>query len=307
LTGRPRAAILGAFRPGGDAVLLLLSGTARLAGVMGWPVGHSLSPRLHGHWFQRHRIDGTYVPLPVRPEDLALAFKALPRIGFRGWNVTVPHKEAAWRLVDELDPAAARMGAVNTVLVLEDGRTRGLNTDGAGFVANLRAQASSWRPEAGPALLIGAGGAARGVAVALLEAGVPGLRLTNRTRERAAGLAGELAPLGRPVEVVGWGERGDAMSGVELLVNCTSLGMKGQPPLDLPLDSLPARAVVADLVYVPLETGLLAGARARGHTVVDGLGMLLHQAVPGFLHWGGILPAVDDALRACLLEALASR
>jgi shikimate dehydrogenase len=278
-----------------------LSGKARLAGVMGWPVGHSLSPRLHGYWFERYGIDGAYVPLPVQPEDVEIAFRALPRIGFRGWNVTVPHKESAARLVDELDPAAARMGAVNTVVVLEEGRTRGLNTDGAGFLANLRAQAGGWRPEAGPAMLVGAGGGARGVGFALLEAGVPRLLLTNRTGERAAALAADLAALGQPVEPVPWAERAQAIGDAALLVNCTSLGMAGQPPLDLPLDGLRHDAVVADLVYVPLETGLLAAARARGHAVVDGLGMLLHQAARGFSHWGGRDPTVDDELRAFVL------
>ena len=273
-----------------------LTGKARLAGIMGWPVGHSLSPRLHGHWFARYGIDGAYVPLPTQAADLELAFKALPRLGFRGWNVTVPHKVAACRLVDELDPAAARIGALNTVMVLEDGRTRGLNTDGLGFVANLRALAPDWRPEAGPALLLGAGGGARGVGAALLDAGVPMLRLTNRSPERAAALASELGAV-----VVPWAERGDALAETSLLVNCTSLGMAGQPPLELALDRLPIAAVVADLVYVPLETPLLAAARARGHAAVDGLGMLLHQAVPGFSHWGGVVPTVDAELRRIML------
>jgi shikimate dehydrogenase len=277
---------------------MLLTGKARLAGLTGFPVSHSLSPRLHGHWFERYRIDGTYVPLPVQAADLELAFKALPRLGFRGWNVTVPHKVAACRLVDELDPAAARLGALNTVLVLEDGRTRGLNTDGLGFVANLRALAPGWRPEAGPALLLGAGGGARGVGGALLDAGVPALRVTNRSPDRAAVLAREL---GAAVEAIPWGEQPAAMEGAALLVNCTSLGMAGQPTLDLSLDPLPRSAVVADLVYVPLETPLLVAARARGHTVVDGLGMLLHQAVPGFSHWGGVVPTVDAELRRVVL------
>jgi shikimate dehydrogenase len=285
--------------------VVLLSGKARLAGVIGWPVGHSLSPRLHGHWLERHGIDGAYLPLPVRPEDVELAFHALPRLGFWGWNVTVPHKEAAFRLVDERDAAAERMGAVNTVLVLEGGRTRGLNTDGIGFLANLRAQAPAWSAAAGPAVILGAGGAARAVGVALLQAGVPSLRLTNRTPERAVALARELKALGAPVEPLPWAEREAALSGAALLVNATSLGMTGQPPLELRLDRLPAEAVVADLVYVPLETSLLAAARARGHTLVEGLGMLLHQAVPGFAHWGGVVPEVDEALRGCLLEALA--
>ena len=279
-----------------------LSGKARLAGVMGWPVGHSRSPSLHGHWFERYGIDGTYVPLPVRPEDVELAFRALPRLGFLGWNVTVPHKEMACRLVDELDPMAARIGAVNTVLVQPDGRTRGLNSDGLGFLANLRQEAPDWRPEQGAVLVLGAGGAARAVAVALLEAGVPALRLANRTEARAAALAGELVAIGA-VDVVAWADAGDALHDTAVLVNCTSLGMTGQPPLEIRLDALPRSAVVADLVYAPLETGLLAEARRRGSVTVEGLGMLLHQAATGFAHWGGVVPEVDERLRAAVLAA----
>jgi shikimate dehydrogenase len=219
----------------------------------------------------------------------------------RGWNVTVPHKEMAARLVDKLDPAARRIGAVNTVLVLEDGRTHGLNTDGAGFLANLRQQAPSWRPEAGPAVVLGAGGSARAVAAALLDAGVPGLCLVNRTEPRARQLADELADLGA-VSAITWDKMRDALAGAALLVNCTSLGMSGQPPLEIELDALDRTSVVADLVYAPLETSLLAAARARGNPAVEGLGMLLHQAVPGFMHWGGRVPEVDDALRTAVLE-----
>lgn len=278
-----------------------LSGKARLAGVMGWPVGHSRSPRLHGHWFERYGIDGVYVPLPVRPDDVELAFRALPRLGFRGWNVTVPHKEAAARVVDELDPAARRIGAVNTVLVQEDGRTRGLNTDGAGFLANLRQQAPSWQAALGPAVVLGAGGSARAVATTLLDAGVAQVTLVNRTMARAEQLAAELADLGS-VAAVGWNKAEHALADAALLVNCTSLGMAGQPPLELTLRPLSASAVVADLVYTPLETTLLADARRRGNATVEGLGMLLHQAVPGFSHWGGRVPEVDDALRTAVLE-----
>jgi shikimate dehydrogenase len=287
---------------------MLLSGKARLAGVMGWPVGHSLSPRLHGHWLERYRIDGAYVPLAVRPEDLELAFKALPRLGFLGWNVTIPHKERACALVDRRDEAAERMGAVNTVLVHPDGTLEGRNTDGQGFLASLLAAAPGFRTTAGPALLLGAGGAARAVGWVLLEAGTPLLRLANRTAERAERLARELAAAfpGR-VATTAWPTPAEALADLALLVNATSLGMKGQPPLPIDLAPLPPTTLVADLVYVPLETPLLAAARARGNPVVDGLGMLLHQAVPGFRHWGGREPEVDEALRACLLEALAAR
>ena len=290
--------------------MMIVAGGPRLAGVLGWPVGHSLSPALHGHWFERHGVAGAYVPLPVRPEDLGLAFRALPRLGFSGWNVTVPHKEAAFRLVDELDAAAARARAVNTVLVRADGSLLGRNTDGQGFLASLTGEAPSWRPQAALAVLLGAGGGARAVALVLLDAGVPGLRLANRTRARAEELAGELAesaPTAVPIEVVAWEERSEGLAGAGLLVNATSLGMAGQPPLELALDALPGSAVVADLVYVPLETDLLARARARGNPAVDGLGMLLHQAVPGFAHWGGVTPSVDGAARARVLEVLARR
>lgn len=287
---------------------MLLSGKARLAGVVGWPVAHSLSPRLHGHWFARYRIDGAYVPLPVRPEDLELAFRALPRLGFLGWNVTIPHKERAVSLVDRRDREAERMGAVNTVLVHPDGTLEGHNTDGPGFMAHLRAEHPTFDPSRAPVLLLGAGGAARAVAFSLLEAGCPLLRLSNRTIERAAALARALDRSfpGR-VAVVAWPPGPAELADVGLLVNATSLGMTGQPPLGLDLTPLPHTAIVADLVYVPLETELLAAARARGNPVLDGLGMLLHQAAPGFTWWGGRRPEVDDALRACLLEVLAPR
>jgi shikimate dehydrogenase len=287
---------------------MLLTGKARLAGVVGWPVGHSLSPRLHGHWLERHGIDGAYVPLAVRPEHFEAAFRALPRLGFLGFNVTLPHKGAAFALADAHDPDALRMKAVNTVLVRPDGSTMGLNTDGFGFMANLRQQAPGWEPAAGPAVLIGSGGAARAVATALLDAGVPGLRLANRTAERAAALARDLRALfTAPIAAVPWPERAGALAGAGLCVNCSSLGMAGQPPLDLALDALPRPAPVVDIVYTPLRTGLLQAAAARGHATVDGLGMLLHQAIPGFAHWGGRTPVVDEPLRACLLEALAAR
>jgi shikimate dehydrogenase len=286
----------------------MITGAARLAGVVGWPVRHSLSPLLHGHWYECHGIDGAYVPLPVQPGDLALAFQALPRLGFLGWNVTIPHKEAAFRLVERRDALATRMRAVNTVLVAEDGTLEGRNTDGEGFLANLVQQAPGWHAENGPAVLLGTGGGARAVAFALAGAGLRQLRLVNRTAERAAALAADLAELsGLEVETASWEARGEALRGCALLVQGTSLGMSGQNALDLPLTHLPESAVVADLVYSPLETPLLKAARARGNPTVDGLGMLLHQAVPGFAHWGGIKPIVDEDARRLLLEPLAAR
>lgn len=278
--------------------MTLLTGKARVAGVLGWPVSHSRSPRLHGFWLREHGIDGAYVPLPCRPEDFAAAVRALPRLGFAGANVTVPHKEAALAACDEVTPLARRIGAVNTLVCRPDGSLFGDNTDGFGFLENLRAGCPGWTPQAGPAVVLGAGGAARAVVAALLDAGCPGVLITNRTRERAAELA---ADLGGGVGVVAWEERAEALSGAALLVNTTTLGMTGAPPLDMALDALPASALVTDIVYAPLETGLLQAARRRGNPAVDGLGMLLHQGRPGFEYWFGVRPAVTPALRAAVL------
>ena len=259
-----------------------------LAGVLGDPVAHSRSPRLHGHWLARHGIDGAYVPLRVGAGDLRDALRLLPRMGFAGCNVTLPHKEAALALADEASARARAAGAANT-LVFADGRVRADNTDGIGFVAHLCA-ASPWSPDR-PAVVLGAGGAARGIAAALADAGVPEIRIGNRTRARAEALADAI-----PRATVS-----DAMDGAGLLVNTTSLGMAGQPPLAVDLHPLPRDAVVADIVYAPLVTPLLERAAARGHPTVDGLGMLLHQAAPGFAAWYGVTPVVDDALRRAVL------
>lgn len=276
-----------------------ITGKARVAGVFGWPVGHSRSPLLHNHWLDRHGIDGAYIPLPTPPEDFAAAVRGVMAAGFAGANVTIPHKEAAFALCDERDAAAERAGAVNT-LVFRDGRILGSNTDGYGFMENLRAHAPGWRPGAGPAVLLGAGGAARAIAAALLDAGVPELVLVNRTAARAQALADAL---GGPVQVA----TEAPLAGAALLVNTTSLGMTGQPPLDIDLTPLPAHAVVADAVYVPLETALITAARARGLAVVPGLGMLLHQARPGFRAWFGTDPVVDAALEAAVAGDIPAR
>ena len=269
--------------------LATLSGHARLAGILGWPVAHSRSPRLHGLWLRRHGVDGAYLPLPVAPDRFAAAVRALVDLGFRGANVTIPHKEAAFALCDRVDPSAQRAGAVNT-LVFRDGAIEGSNTDGWGFLANVAESAPGWRAEAGPAVILGAGGSARAIAAALLDAGCPQLTLVNRTPARAEALA---RALDGPIAVA----TTPPLAGAALLVNTTSLGMAGQPPLDLDLTALPPGAVVADIVYVPRETSLLAAARARGLTAVDGLGMLLHQARPGFAAWFGVTPEVDAELR----------
>jgi len=275
-----------------------LSGRAKLAGVFGWPVAHSRSPRLHGFWLERHAIDGAYLPFAVRPENLAAALKALPVLGLRGVNLTVPHKEAALGLVDRASEEARRIGAVNTIVVDGDGGLEGRNTDGYGFLAHLKASAPGWRSASGPAVLLGAGGAARAIAVALIEAGVPELRLVNRTADRAAGLA---KALGGNIAPVPWQDRNLALAGAALLVNSTTLGMVGQPALDIDLSRLPRQAPVYDIVYAPLETPLLAAARARGHPCIDGIGMLLHQARPGFAAWFGVEPEVTAELRNFVL------
>ena len=242
---------------------------------MGWPVAHSLSPRLHGHWLDKYKIDGAYVPMPVKPEDFETALHALPKLGFAGVNVTVPHKEAAFACADSADDLARRLSAANTLIFGADGRIDAHNTDGYGFIESLRAHEHGLHLEGGPAVVIGAGGSARAVVAALIGAGVPELRVVNRTKQRAEALK---ADLGGPITVVDWAERGAALDDAALLVNATTQGLRGQPPLDLPLDALPARALVSDLVYVPLQTPLLADARRRGNRTVDGLGMLLYQA-----------------------------
>lgn len=272
-----------------------LTGKAMLAGVAGWPVAHSRSPRLHGHWIARHGLDAAYVPLPVRPEHFAEAMRGLRLAGFRGCNVTIPHKEAAFALADLLTPRARRAGAVNTLLFREEG-IEGDCTDGYGFLQSL----GDCDPASGPAVVLGAGGAARAIAAALLDAGCPRLTLVNRSRARAEALA---EALGGPVEVA---ER-PGLEAAALLVNATSLGMAGQPPLEFDLAPLPTHAVVADIVYVPMETALLRAARERGLRGVDGLGMLLHQARPGFRAWFGPDPMVDDALREAVAADIPPR
>ena len=269
--------------------MTILSGKARLAGIIGWPVEHSRSPRLHGFWLQRHGIAGVYVPLGIRPDRFNVAVRGLAAAGFAGANVTAPHKLAAFEICDTVEESARRAGAVNT-LVFRDGRITGRNTDGIGFIANLRAHGVD--PAAGPALVLGAGGAARAVVAALQDTGVT-VTLANRTRERADALARDLPGL----SVIDWPARSAALADHVLLVNTTSLGMAGYPPLELDLDRAHAGMAVADIVYVPLETPLLAAARARGLRQVEGLGMLLHQAVPGFAAWFGATPVVDDELR----------
>jgi shikimate dehydrogenase len=279
----------------------MISGQAKIAGVMGWPVAHSLSPRLHGFWLDHHGVDGAYIPIPVSPDDIDTVIKTLPKLGFRGANVTVPHKIAAFNAADQLSPAAQAIGAVNTLVCREDGSIFGDNTDGYGFIANLKAGAPTWNASASPALVLGAGGAARAVVWSLLDAGVPKVTLTNRTQEKAEIIANDMSG---DVTVIPWKEREDAVQGAGLIVNTTTLGMTGKPALELNITNAAATPVVTDIVYVPLQTPLLRDAAAVGCQVVDGLGMLLHQGVPGFEAWFGVRPDVTSALRDHVLAGL---
>ncbi len=275
----------------------------RVAGVLGWPIGHSRSPALHGHWLQRYGVPGAYLPFAVHPDRLATALSGLSSLGMAGANITVPHKEACLALVDTADRQATRIGAVNTVVVTPEGHLTGTNTDHYGFTENLRSVIDLSDLRGRTAFLLGAGGAARAVVAALVDIGLAQVILCNRSPDRARELAETLADDDRRVVTVRpWEARGD-LQGVDLLVNTTTLGMVGQPPLELALDGLLPTATVCDLVYVPLQTPLLAAAAARGLRTVDGLGMLLHQARPGFAAWFGIDPTVDEALRMAVLAA----
>lgn len=270
-----------------------------LAGVIGNPVAHSKSSRLHGHWLRTLGIQGHYVPLDIQSSDLAEALKVLPRMGFVGANVTIPHKERVMEMADLVTDRATLIGAANTLIFRADGKIHADNTDGYGFLENLRQGAPDWQPGAGPAVVLGAGGAARAVIVALLDAGVPEIILTNRTRNRAERLREDF---GTRIRVEDWVKAGNILEDGATVINTTALGMTGKPELRVPLDGLNPNAVVTDLVYAPLQTRLLQEAAEIGCTVVDGLGMLLHQAVPGFERWFGPRPVVDDATREAVLR-----
>lgn len=273
--------------------------------MIGHPVAHSRSPLLHGHWLGEHAIAGTYERIDVAPAGLEAFVLGLPESGFAGGNVTVPHKEAVFRLLRQVTPQAERLGAVNTLTVEPDGRVLGHNTDGEGFVANLAdTLGPGWAREVRSALVIGAGGAARAVAAALLDAGLQHGMIVNRSLPRAEELR-TLDPA--RLDASPWSALPAGLAAADLLVNTTSLGMAGQPPLPIDLGGLREGAVVADIVYVPLETPLLAAARARGLRAVDGLGMLLHQAVPGFRAWFGPTPRVTPELRLLLASEIERR
>lgn len=269
-----------------------------LAGVMGWPVSHSRSPALHNHWIRHYGLNGAYVLLPVEPELLPDAVRGLRALGFAGCNLTIPHKVAAMPLVDRVDPLARRIGAINTIVVEKDGTLSGHNFDAFGFIQSLRDAQPDWRADAGPVTVLGAGGAARAVIVSLAEQGAREIRLTNRSADKAQALAQEF---GAPVRAIPWAERHEALADIALLVNTTNQGMAGQSPLDLSLDRLPAHALVSDIIYVPLETPLLAAARQRGNPTVNGLGMLLNQARPAFQSWFGVMPEITPELQRLVL------
>ncbi|MGR3806077.1 shikimate dehydrogenase [Marinibacterium profundimaris] len=269
-----------------------------LAGVIGSPVAHSKSPRLFAHWLRTHGVRGHYIPMDIAQDDLAQVLKMLPKMGFVGANVTIPYKETVLGLADQITDRATLIGAANTLIFRPDGKIHADNTDGYGFMENLRAGAPEWDPKAGPAVVLGAGGAARAVVSALADAGVDEILLTNRTRVRAEKLKEDF---GQRVQVVDWVQAGNIVDGAGLVVNTTSLGMTGKPEMRVPLDGLRPGTVVTDLVYAPLQTRLLKAAEAAGCTTVDGLGMLLHQAVPGFERWFGPRPQVDQATRDAVL------
>ncbi len=265
-----------------------------LAGVIGSPIAHSRSPILHNYWLKRYGIKGHYIPMDIAQADLAEALRMLPKLGFVGLNVTIPHKETVIALADIVTDRAALIGAANTLIFRSDGKIHADNTDGSGFVANLRQNAPDWQPKAGPAIVFGAGGAARAVVAALIEVGVPEIRITNRTRARAEALRSDF---GAKLTVVDWVQAAHCLDDVATVVNTTALGMIGKPEFNVSLAELNPTALVNDLVYTPIQTEFLTQAAARGCQTVDGLGMLLHQAAPGFERWFGQRPEVDEETR----------
>ncbi|WP_342077487.1 shikimate dehydrogenase [Yoonia sp. SS1-5] len=268
------------------------------AGVIGNPISHSLSPKLHTHWLRRYGLAGSYDAIQVTEDALEQTIRALPGQGYVGINVTIPHKIRVLDFVDQVSDRATLVGAANTLTFTDDGRVLADNTDGYGFIANLRQGAPDWNPQSGPAAIFGAGGAARAIIVALADAGVPEILLSNRTRPKAEALSDEF---GTRVRVVDWVQAGTMLETATTVINTTSLGMAGAQPFKVPLDDLRSDAVVTDIVYNPLRTTLLDAAAAAGCVAVDGLGMLLHQGVPGFERWFGQRPEVDDATRAAVL------
>jgi shikimate dehydrogenase len=272
-----------------------------LAGVMGWPVMHSRSPMMHNYWFKQHGLAGTYVPLAIPPERLAGALRGLHPLGFAGCNVTIPHKQQAMKLVDEVDALARAIGAISCVVVRGDSALAGTNNDCYGFIQSVKAEQPGWRVDAGPIVVIGAGGGSRAVCYGLAREGAKEIRLVNRTLARAQEIA---AQFGSPIKALPWEQRHNALEGAAMVVNTTSMGMVGQPALDIRLDKLEKSALAADIVYIPLETPFLAAARKRGNRTMNGLGMLLNQGRPAWKAWFGIEPEVTPELRAMVEKTI---
>lgn len=283
----------------------MITGKAKIAGVLGWPVGHSLSPALHGHWLAEHGIDGALVPLQAAPENFAAVIDGIRKAGFVGANITVPNKEAAFALAHSNDTAAIAAGATN-LLLFRNGKIEGRNTDTYGLFASL--QESVGPLNGRPAVLLGAGGAARGAILALEQLGAGIIHLLNRDTHRARTLAASLQPqVKAPVQPGALSDWNAVAKDAVLAVNATAAGMNANPPLAIDLGALPAGAAVCDMVYSPLETGLLKDAAARGLRTIDGLGMLMHQAVPSFEAFFGVKPQVTPGLRAALIQAIKAR
>jgi len=272
-----------------------------LAGVMGWPVMHSRSPMMHNYWFKKHGLAGTYVPLAIRPEHLSAALRGLHPLGFAGVNVTIPHKQEAMKMVHEVDTLAKSIGAISCVIVRSDGSLAGTNNDCYGFIHAVRQEQPGWQADAGPVVVIGAGGGSRAVCYGLAQEGAREIRVVNRTLARAKGIAQEF---GGPIRALPWEQRHEVLEGAAMVVNTTSCGMVGQPALDIELDKLPQSALVADIIYIPLETPFLAAARRRGNSTINGLGMLLNQGRPAWKAWFGIEPEVTAELRAIVEKTI---
>jgi len=267
--------------------------TFGIAGLLGWPVAHSRSPVIHNHWLAQYGIPGRYVLFPVPPEKLEAAVRGIAALGLRGCNVTTPHKQAIFPLLDRVDDLARRIGVVE-----KDGTLTGFNNDGNGFIQSLRDADARWRPDCGPILVLGAGGAARAVVASLAALGAKEIRVANRTQGKAEEIADAVGH--QLVKVLRWDQREAALEDIALLANATSLGMAGKPPLEISLDRLPGNALVGDLIYIPPETPLLASARMRGNVAVNGLGLLLNQARPAFNAWFGVMPEITPALRQAI-------
>lgn len=280
----------------------IISGHAVVAGVMGWPINQSKSPRIHNYWLSRYGIDGAYLPFPVEPAHLEQALRALPVLGFKGANLTMPHKQAAMKIVDHVHPLAARVGAINTVVVCPDGSLEGRNTDVFGFLEDLRFHNVVLKDKV--AVVLGSGGAARAILVALMDSGCNEIHIVNRSQHKAEEMQGQMKEQENHngLKVFGWDQMERALSGASFVVNTTSLGMTGQPMLDIDLSRLPFDAAVVDIITSPQVTEFLKHAQQKGLKAIDGLGMLLHQARPGFAAWFGKDPEVTDELRRYVTE-----